>query len=102
MAKEITDEQVALLAESARHAASTVCTVPIEQLKAQAEAGRLLVRVGCPFCGDTRPALLEWDHDPFEPDNPLWHAECQCCGAHGPVASSAEDAAVRWNNRAPR
>jgi Lar family restriction alleviation protein len=78
----------------------TVPTVPLEQLKAQAENAVALVRERCPFCGDTRPALPEWDNDPFEPDNPLWHAECQGCGAHGPVTSSAQDAAVKWNVRA--
>lgn len=77
----------------------TVPTVPLEQLRAQADAAVKLVRARCPFCGDERPALPEWSNDPFEPDNPLWHAECQGCGAHGPVASSAEDAAVKWNGR---
>lgn len=71
-----------------------------KQLRAQADAAAALVRAPCPFCGDTRPALPEWERDPFEPDRPMWYANCQRCGAQGPVTASAEDAAAKWNARA--
>jgi hypothetical protein len=77
-------------------------SVPLDELVRQRESAAPSVRADCPFCGDARPALLEWEHDTFQPEDPLWHAECRGCGAHGPVTSGAEDAAAKWNGARPQ
>ena len=48
----------------------------------------------CPFCGG--PAGLV--ADPYRPRRVA--AFCDSCGAHGPVADKADDAARLWNDRA--
>lgn len=97
--EELSDEEVSLLTRMVMEPRPLLPTVPLEELRAQADSAALLSREPCPYCGDTRPARPEWDNDPFEPDRPIWHAECQFCGAHGPASDSAVDAVRRWNGR---
>jgi len=46
----------------------------------------------CPFCAD-EVAFIEPDGDG------IYHAECQRCGAHGPVESAEDRAISSWNRR---
>src|SRR5688500_13828337 len=99
MAKKLTPENLELLKEWVMEPRPTVPSIPPEVLHAQAAAAALLIRRPGPHCGDTRPARAVWSNDPFEPDSPLWQAECQRCGARGPVGVSAEDAVRQWDAR---
>lgn len=51
----------------------------------------------CPFCGCTA-AIIE-TVEPRDPE-PIYHAECWCCGARGPVEDTGDKALLSWNTRA--
>ena len=50
----------------------------------------------CPFCGDTRRPDIEETKDR---EGSLFHAECQCCGAQGPLATTRGAAQICWDER---
>lgn len=52
----------------------------------------------CPFCGDTRAASVEEVEMKYDPPN-LFIAECQCCGATGPSATTRGAAIILWDQR---
>ena len=52
----------------------------------------------CPFCGDDRTPATREDKLTLDPGSVFW-CECQCCGAQGPVATTAGAALVLWQAR---
>ncbi len=52
----------------------------------------------CPFCGDVRFPSIEEIVMTMDPPN-LFSANCQCCGAEGPLAVNRGSALVLWDER---
>lgn len=55
--------------------------------------------VPCPFCGTVELVAIE---DCSCEDTPSFHVNCDQCGAEGPIADSALEAATAWNARRSR